>query len=87
MNGWQRLIMRSQYGDDYYLPEDLPALYEEGARHGINSLFLFGWWDTGMDNGDGIRFDPMEGKEDTIQSFRLLLETAKSADIPVSWGA
>lgn len=43
--------------------------------------------DTGMDNGDGIRFDPMEGKEDTIQSFRLLLETAKSADIPVSWGA
>jgi hypothetical protein len=28
------LIMRSQYGDDYYLPEDLPALYEEGARHG-----------------------------------------------------
>ena len=51
MNGWQRLILRSQYGDDYYLPEDLPALYEEGARHGINSLFLFGWWDTGMDNG------------------------------------
>ena len=43
--------------------------------------------DTGMDNGDGIRFDPMEGKEDTIQLFRLLLETAKSAGIPVSWEA
>lgn len=51
MNGWQRIIMRSQYGVDYYLPEDLPALYEEGARHGVDSLFLFGWWDTGMDNG------------------------------------
>lgn len=43
--------------------------------------------ETGMNNGDGIRFDPMEGKEDTIQSFRLLLETATNADIPVSWGA
>lgn len=42
--------------------------------------------ETGMNNGDGIRFDPMEGKEDTIQSFRLLLETATNADIPVSWG-
>ena len=35
---------------------------------------------------DGIRFDPMEGEEDAIQLFRLLLETAKSADIPVGWG-
>lgn len=42
--------------------------------------------ETAMAENDGIRFDPMEGKEDTIQLFRLLLETAKSADIPVSWG-
>lgn len=33
--------------------------------------------------GDGIRFDPMEGREDTVRLFRLLLETAKCADIPV----
>lgn len=39
--------------------------------------------DTGMDNGDGLRFDPMEGKEETVRLFRLLLETAKCADIPV----
>ena len=42
--------------------------------------------ETAMAENDGIRFDPMEGKEDAIQLFRLLLETAKSADIPVSWG-
>ena len=41
--------------------------------------------ETAMAENDGIRFDPMEGKEDAIQLFRLLLETAKSADIPVSW--
>lgn len=42
--------------------------------------------ETAMAGNDGIRFDPMEGEEDAIQLFRLLLETAKSADIPVSWG-
>lgn len=42
--------------------------------------------ETAMSENDGIRFDPMEGKEDAIQLFRLLLETAKSADIPVGWG-
>lgn len=39
--------------------------------------------ETAMSKGDGIRFDPMEGKEDTVRLFRLLLETAKCADIPV----
>lgn len=39
--------------------------------------------ETAMAENDGIRFDPMEGKEDAIQLFRLLLETAKCADIPV----
>ena len=42
--------------------------------------------ETAMAGHDGIRFDPMEGEEDAIQLFRLLLETAKSADIPVGWG-
>lgn len=50
MNGWQRIIMRSQYGDDYYRPEDLPALYEEGAKYGVDTIFLFGWWASGFDN-------------------------------------
>lgn len=39
--------------------------------------------ETAMSKGDGIRFDPMEGREDTVRLFRLLLETAKCADIPV----
>lgn len=43
--------------------------------------------ETATSKGDSIRFDPMEGKEETIQLFRLLLETAKCADIPVRWRA
>lgn len=49
MTGFQRVIMRSQYGEDHYKPEDLPRLYEEGARYGIKTLFLFAWWKEGMD--------------------------------------
>ena len=49
MTGFQRVIMRSQYGEDYYTPQDLPALYEEGAKYGIKTLFLFAWWKEGMD--------------------------------------
>ncbi|MDR1788987.1 MAG: DUF6259 domain-containing protein [Opitutaceae bacterium] len=51
MNGWQRLILRSQYGRDYYTADDLPRLFETGNKHGINALFLFGWWNSGMDAG------------------------------------
>ena len=49
MTGFQRVIMRSQYGEDYFLPKDLPSLYESGARYGIRTLSLFGWWKEGMD--------------------------------------
>lgn len=51
MTGFQRIIMRSQYGLDYYRPEDLPAMYEAGAKYGIHTLFLFAWWKMGMDRG------------------------------------
>ena len=49
LTGWQRIIMRSQYGEDYYKPQDLPAMYEAGAKYGIKTLFLFAWWKGGMD--------------------------------------
>jgi len=51
MTGWQRIIMRSQYGEDYLLPEDLPRVYEVGAKYGLHTLFLFGWWKEGLDRG------------------------------------
>lgn len=49
LTGFQRIIMRSQYGLDYYKPQDLPAMYEAGAKYGIKTLFLFAWWKGGMD--------------------------------------
>ena len=51
MTGWQRIILRSQYGEDYIQPEDLPRIYEVGAKYGLHTLFLFGWWKEGLDRG------------------------------------
>lgn len=51
LDGWQRLILRHQYGEILHTYADLPAIYRAGARHGIRMLLLFGWWQEGMDNG------------------------------------
>ena len=61
MTGFQRIIMRSQYGLDYYKAEDLPAMYEAGAKYGIRTLFLFGWWKGGMDRDYPYYDEPYPG--------------------------
>ncbi|MBE5777053.1 MAG: hypothetical protein E7326_06055 [Clostridiales bacterium] len=51
LQGWQRIIMKHQYGEIYHTYDDLPRLYEEGAKYGINMILLFAWWEEGMDAG------------------------------------
>lgn len=71
MTGWQRIIIRSQYGEDYYKPSDLPEIYKEGAKYGINTLFLFAWWKDGMDRGYPVYEEPYPG------AFKDLAENIK----------
>lgn len=52
MNGWQRVIMKHQYGDIHYRYDEMPRMRDEGRAAGIDSLFMFGWWASGMDNGN-----------------------------------
>ncbi len=49
--GWQRIILKHQFGDVYNTYHDLVRIYQEGAKYGINMILLFGWWEEGMDNG------------------------------------
>lgn len=49
--GWQRIILKHQYGEIFHTYADLPEIYKEGARCGINMILLFAWWKEGMDNG------------------------------------
>lgn len=61
MTGFQRVIMRSQFGEDHFTAKDLPALYEAGAKYGIKTLFLFAWWKEGMDRAYPKYEEPYPG--------------------------
>ena len=49
--GWQRIILKHQYGEIFHTYDELPRIYEEGAKYGLNMILLFAWWEEGMDNG------------------------------------
>ncbi len=69
LKGWQRIIMKHQYGEIYHKYADLPRLYAEGARYGIQMILLFGWWKEGMDNGyPGYEPDEALGGADALRA-------------------
>ena len=51
MTGWQRIILRHQYGEVFWKFEDLPQLYLDGKESGLDTLMVFGWWKGRFDNG------------------------------------
>ncbi len=61
MTGFQRVIMRSQYGEDYYAADDLPQMYLTGKKYGMDTLFLFAWWKEGMDKNYPDYAEPCDG--------------------------
>jgi len=66
-NGWQRLIMRHQYGQSFFQYTDLPQMLADGMASGLDSLLLFGWWTEGMDAGyPGYMADEEQGGFDVL---------------------
>ncbi len=51
LDGWQRIILKHQYGEIYHTYADLPRIWREGVKYGIRMILLFAWWQEGMDNG------------------------------------
>lgn len=49
--GWQRIILRHQFGEINFKYEDLPRIYENGKKYGLDMLMVFGWWKGRFDNG------------------------------------
>ena len=49
--GWQRIILRHQFGEINFMYEDLPKIYENGKKYGLDMLMVFGWWKGRFDNG------------------------------------
>lgn len=50
LTGWQRIICKHQYGEIFWKYEDLPKLWEDGKRYGLDGLLVFGWWKGRFDN-------------------------------------
>ena len=61
LTGWQRIVLKSQFGEDHYTFKDLPTMFEAGHRHGIDTLFLFAWWKDGMDRAYPKYEEPYPG--------------------------
>ncbi|MDR1282911.1 MAG: DUF6259 domain-containing protein [Opitutaceae bacterium] len=68
LNGWQRIILQHQYGEIHYNFDRLPEIRADGARSGIDTLFLFGWHRGGHDNNypDYVP-EPRLGTEQTMR--------------------
>lgn len=67
-NGWHRIIMRHQYGEIFFHADDLPRALDVGLAAGIDTVFLFGWWQGGMDSDNPeYRFDPGLGGHDGLK--------------------
>ncbi|MBQ6534658.1 MAG: hypothetical protein IJI37_05755, partial [Opitutales bacterium] len=50
-NGWQRIIMRHQYGKVLHRYDQLPEIRKAGKEAGLDTILMFGWWKEGMDAG------------------------------------
>lgn len=53
LRSWQRVIFKHQYGEYFYKYPDLYGRLKDVDRSvNSNAVFLFGWWDEGMDHGN-----------------------------------
>ncbi len=67
-NGWQRIIMRTQFGRVLFPYDGLQKPFEDARAAGIDTLFLFGWHTHGMDNGyPDYSFDKRQGGKETLK--------------------
>lgn len=67
-SGWQRIILHHQYGEYLFPYEKLEQAYDDAAKAGIDTLFLFGWTAAGMDSGYPVySADPKLGGVKTLK--------------------
>lgn len=72
--GWQRIILKHQYGRIYFKYKDLVKLYENGAKYGLDTLMVFGWWKGRFDNGYPIYEpdDELGGAEELKKAIKTI---------------
>ena len=70
MPGWVCTIMKHQYGEINWAYAGIRQLYDEALSAGLDTLFLFGWYEGGHDNGypTSYRPDPLMGGEAALRA-------------------
>ena len=76
ITGWQRVILRHQFGEKIFEYKDLPRIYDEGAKCGLNMLMVFGWWKGRFDNGYPV-YEPDEGLGGAAELKKAIEEVQK----------
>lgn len=67
MTGWQRVILKHQYGEVLHPYNSIVQMASDGRSAGVDSLLLFGWWDAGMDAGyPNYAFDEALGGREVL---------------------
>ena len=71
MKGWQRIIMRSQYGENFYPFDTMEQLCDDGMSAGIDTLLMFGWHAGGHDNDypNYVISPSLGGKEELMKGI------------------
>lgn len=68
MRGWQRIIMRHQYGETFYRYDEMETILKDGLAAGIDTLLMFGWHTAGHDAGyPEYEADPAQGGQDAMR--------------------
>jgi len=71
MTGWQRIIMRHQYGETFFRYTDMGARIKDvGESAGVTAVFPFGWWNSGMDNGYPDSYDVTDEKQGGDEAWK-----------------
>ena len=69
-NGWQRIILRHQYGAVLYRYDQLPEIRKAGKEAGLDTLLMFGWWKEGMDAGyPHYTADDTQGGDEALKKW------------------
>ncbi len=74
MKGWQRLIMRHQYGEVYFRYDQLEEACRDGLEVNIDTVFMFGWHQGGHDSEypDYVPDSAQGGKEELKKYIKKL---------------
>ncbi len=73
MTGWQRIILKHQYGEVLHPYATIPQMARDGLSAGVDTMLIFGWWKAGMDAGyPTYEFDPaLGGREEFVRQVQV----------------